>query len=169
MRHRAGDFLVLGQPVIPVHTPRGGIEMPRLRVETTDLIRADGTGRADLHRADRREPIQDTPHRVIMQRFRREGFAEQQFGVLLGKALLQAIPRTPTTQGIHNHAEDHRAGSHLHLGWHQRIDGLDQANLVRLGLHDGEMLDLVGLDLVWYETPTALHGGNARVVSPLVI
>lgn len=135
--------------------------MHLLLVETTNLIRADGTGREDLHRADRREPIQDTPHRVIMKRFRREGLAEKQFGVLLGKTLFQALQRTPTTQGIHTHAEDTRAGIHLHLGWHQRMDGLDQANLVRVGLHDGERLDLGGLDLVWYETPTVLHGGNA--------
>ena len=143
--------------------------MPIRLVETTHLIRAHGTGREDLHRANRREPLQDTPHRVIIKRLRRQGVAEEQFGVVLGKGLFQAIQRTPTTQGIQNHAEDNRARIHLHIRWHQLIDCLYQANLVRIGLHDGEMLHLVGLNLVWYETHPARQGGNARVLSPLEI
>ena len=62
------------------------------------------------------------------------------------KELFQAIQRTPSTQGVEDHAQHNGPRIDRHLRRDQLIDRLDQTNLVGIGLHNGQMLDLVRFD-----------------------
>jgi hypothetical protein len=64
----------------------------------------------------------------------------------MGKELFQTVQGTATAQGIEDHAQDNGPWIDGHLSGHQLIDHLDQAHLVGIRLHDGQMLDLVRFD-----------------------
>jgi len=48
---------------------------------------ADGTGGKEPHGAEVVEAIEDAPHDIVVQGVRREGFTQEEFGVLMGKEL----------------------------------------------------------------------------------
>jgi hypothetical protein len=55
--------------------------------------------------------------------------------------LVQAIQGTPSPAGSEEHAQHNGPWSDGPLGWPYLINRLAQADLVRLGLHKGQMLD----------------------------
>src|SRR5262252_4025184 len=76
----------------------------------------------------------------------------------MGKELFQTVQWAAPTQGIENHAQHNGPWIDGHLGWHHLIDHLDQANLVGIGLHNGQMLDVIRFDRRQNETHTTLQG-----------
>src|SRR5262245_2764040 len=125
-------------------------------VEAKDAIGLDGTGREHLHRAGVIEAIQDPSYRIVLKGLRRDRLAQQQGRILLSKKLFQAIEGTPSTQGIENHAQHNGPWIDRHLRRYSLIDRLDQTHLVRIGLHNGQMLDLVRFDSRENEPHTTL-------------
>ena len=65
---------------------------------------------------------------------------------MVRKELFQAIQGTPATEGIEDHPQHNRPGIDLHLGRHHRMNRFNQADLVRIGFHNGQMLDVVRFD-----------------------
>ena len=137
---------LLGGQILSVDGDRGGIKVDRALVAVQDLLGPDGAGREHLHRARVIEPIQDPPHGVIIKGTRRDGLAQQQGRILVGKELCQTVQGTATAQGVEDHAQDNGPWIDGHLSGHQLIDHLDYAYLVGIRLHDGQMLDLVRFD-----------------------
>jgi hypothetical protein len=75
--------------------------------------------------------------------------AEEQCGVLLGEELFQAVQRTAATERIQHQGQHDRTCVHLHRRRHVVIDQADEAQLVGIGLHNGQMVDGVHLDSGW--------------------
>ena len=94
-------------------------------VEAKDAIGPDGTGREHLHGAGGIQALQDPAHRIVLKGLGRDGLAQQEGGILVRKELFQAIERTPSTQGIEDHAQHNGPWIDGHLGWHPLIDHLD--------------------------------------------
>ena len=154
-RNRQGPRLRLGLcllwrglrgEILPIDAHRGRITGPIPLVEVQGLIGPYGPGRAHLHRARVREPGSAPPYRVISQGARRDGLAQPQRRILASKQLFQTGLGTAATQGIEHPPEDKGAWIAGHLGWPDLLARLDEANLVRLGFHNGQMLDVVRFD-----------------------
>jgi hypothetical protein len=47
----------------------------------------DGTGGKEPHGAEVVEAIEDAPHGIIIKGVRREGFTQEEFGILMGEEL----------------------------------------------------------------------------------
>jgi hypothetical protein len=59
----------------------------RTALQATLCGSADGTGGQEPHGAEVVEAIEDAPHDIVVQGVRREGFTQEEFGVLMGKEL----------------------------------------------------------------------------------
>jgi hypothetical protein len=118
----------------------------------------DGTGRTDLHGAHVVEAIEDTPHGLVVTGMWREGLAQEQLGVLVGKTLFQPIQRTAATERIQHEAEHDGARVHVHLGGHEVVDEPDEVKRVSVGFDNREMCNRIGLDRV----RCARHGSPLR-------
>ena len=113
----------LWRQIIPIDTDGRGSKVDRLFIQPIGLIGTHSTGGKNLHGPHGIEALQDAPHGVIMKGVRREGLAQQQGRVLVGKALFQTVQGTAPTQGIEDHAQHNSPGIDPHLGRHQLIDG----------------------------------------------
>ena len=145
--HLEGEVLLLGKLVIAPDTAGGRSKVHIAALQAKPRGRPDRTGREELHGADVVEAIEDTAHGIIVKGVRRDSLAQEQFGVLMGKALFQALQRAAATQRIQHKAQYDRARVHVHLRGHIVIDEADEAQLVGVGFENGQMLDGVDLDL----------------------
>jgi len=122
MRNRQGHRLlrlvlrVRRRPILPIDADRRRIKVHVPLVQPKHLIGTHGAGGEELHSADLVEAIEDTPDGVVMKGLRRDGLAQKQCRVLLGKELLQAVQRTASTQGIEDHAKHNGPWIDGHLG-----------------------------------------------------
>ena len=94
-----------------------------------------------------------SPDGVIIKGLRRDGLATGRVSWCV--RTLPSDAGTPATEGIEDHRQHNRAGS-TRLGRHHLINGVNQADLVRIGFHNGQMLDLEGLDGRWDRVHTTL-------------
>jgi len=96
----AGEVLRLGKLLITPDSARGGIQEPITALPAKSCGRAAGTGGTEPHGAEGVEAFEDPPHAIVVQGGRREGCTQEEFGVLLGKALFEAIEWAPATPRI---------------------------------------------------------------------
>src|SRR5205085_3290691 len=103
-----GHILRLGERVIPPDTARGGIKVDIALLQAKLYGSPDRTGREDLHDAHGVEAIEDAADSIIIKGVRRDGLAQEQFGVLMRKKLFQTVQRATTTQRIQHQTQDDR-------------------------------------------------------------
>ena len=163
MGEAAGHLLPCAWQVIAIDALGGRLTGHLRRVNTAQPIRAYGAGREHLPRPRRLEARQEPAHMIIVKDLRSEVPAPEQGHVVVGEARFQALQGTPATQGLPHHPAHHGARIDLHLRRHQLIADLHSADLVCIGVHKGQMGDLVDLNLVRYAThPLALETLFAR-------
>jgi hypothetical protein len=150
---------LLWTPIIAVDRHGSRITVYIALVEAKDLVGSDSTGRQYFHRAGVIKPISNPPYGVLIKGFRRDSLAQQQRRIWMGKELFHTLQRTATTQGSEDHPEDNGPWIDGHLGRYHLLDHLNQANLVGIGLHKGQMLDWVRFDCRWHGIHTALQEG----------
>ena len=76
-------------------------------IAVKDLLGPYRTGRADLHGARVRAPIEDPSHGVSIKGARRDGLAQQPGRILLGKKRFQTLQRAAAAESIEDHPQDH--------------------------------------------------------------
>src|SRR5262249_17267531 len=106
------------------------------------------------------EAIEDTSRGIVVQGLRGDCLPQKQLRVLLGEELFQAVQRTTATERIQHHGEHDRPGIHPHLRRHVVIDQADEAQLVGVGLENGQMVDRVHLDSGGYSLHSSLPRGT---------
>src|SRR5215813_1506412 len=85
--HLEGEVLRLGKLILTPDTARGGIKVHITALQAKPCSSADGTGSKEPHSAEVVEAIEDASHDIVVQGVRREGFTQEEFGVLMGKEL----------------------------------------------------------------------------------
>jgi len=115
-------------------------------VDAKDLVartaKAVKTSSCRCHKA-----IEHPPYGVLINGCRRDSLAQQQRPYRDGQRTLPKGTTTATTQGYRGSSRDNGPWIDGHLGRYHLIDHLNQANLVGIGLHTGQMLDLGTLRL----------------------
>jgi hypothetical protein len=111
-----------------------------------DLSGTHSTGGKNLPGPHVIEARQHAPDGVIIQGRRRDRLAQQERRILGSKELVQAIQGTAATEGSEAHPKHQRPWIDPPLGRHHRMKRFNQADLVRIGFHNGQMLDLGSFD-----------------------
>src|SRR5262249_32885696 len=119
------------------------------------------------HRAAVVEAIEDTAHGLIGEGLRRAGLAQEQCGVLLSKALFQAIQRAAATARIPHQAQHDRPRVHVHLRRDIVIDKANETELVGVSLDNRPMVDRVHRDGGWEVLHGSLPQGTLAACSVL--
>jgi hypothetical protein len=73
--------------IVALDTVRSGIKVHRAALQVKPCGSADRTGSKEPHRAEVVEAIEDAPDGIIIKSVRREGLAQEEFGVLMGEKL----------------------------------------------------------------------------------
>jgi len=143
------EGLCLGQLRLAPATAGGGINVPRATLHAKPWSGPDRTGRAEPPGAKGVAAIEPTPRGLVVPGLRGDGLPPKQRRVVRGEALFQAVQRPAATERLHHHGQHDRPGIHPPRWRHGVLEQADAAQVVGVGLANGQMVDGVPLDSGW--------------------
>ena len=142
---RRRGFII--NPIFPIDTDRGGVEMHRASGYPVSLERLHGQLGKDPLRSGLKKKVQDPTHRIIVEYARWNTLTQQQLSVPAFKELFEPIERGSPGERVQQKSQHDDARFDRHLGWDQTVDCLHQSQSLGKGFDDQKLVHTLSIDI----------------------